>query len=206
MVSTVACLGSLSPGPDSDACSWDNSPASSTPSSLTVSVSFALIALYDRAHTAAFVSAHSPIAGWRWCFIICGLLGLIVSALIFFLLPDWPDSPPSRRQFLSQEEGAFMASRLPPGAASSHDLNFDWLAIKEELKSPLLCEYTYTLPLPQRRLSDRGADASQMDSHSSTSSRTRVLPAWRSGCLRSRQAWGSPVVPAVSLGLCHPLS
>ncbi|KAK4689324.1 hypothetical protein P7C73_g789, partial [Tremellales sp. Uapishka_1] len=78
------------------------------------------------------------IAGWRWAFIICGLIGLVVTGMTWLWLPDWPDSPPSRRQFFTQEEGAFMASRLPPNAASLHDMNFDWQAIKLELKSPLL--------------------------------------------------------------------
>lgn len=80
-------------------------------------------------------------AGWQWAFVITGLLGLALAVLVFFCLPDWPDSPPSRRQFLSPDEAAFMVARLPPNASKIGDKNFDWQAIKADLKDGLLCEY-----------------------------------------------------------------
>lgn len=79
-------------------------------------------------------------AGWQWAYVITGLIGFVLATVVFFCLPDWPDSPPSRRQFLSPEEGAFMVARLPPNASKSTDKNFDWQAIKADLKDGLLCE------------------------------------------------------------------
>ncbi|ORY35298.1 major facilitator superfamily domain-containing protein [Naematelia encephala] len=86
----------------------------------------------------AYIDGKGGLSGWRWCYLILGLLGFVVTLLIFLFLPDWPDSPPSRRQFLTPEEGTFFAARLPPNSARSTDLNFDWGAIKKELKSPIL--------------------------------------------------------------------
>jgi hypothetical protein len=79
-------------------------------------------------------------AAWQWSFVICGLFAVLLSVAVFFLLPDWPDSPPSFRQFLTPEEGAFMVARLPPGASRSTDSNFDWAAIKKDCKGGLVCE------------------------------------------------------------------
>ncbi|WWC71968.1 uncharacterized protein I206_105927 [Kwoniella pini CBS 10737] len=81
--------------------------------------------------------------GWRWAYLICGLIGLLLSVWLFFFFPDFPDSPSSRRQFLTQEEGKFLVARLPPNAARSTDANFDWQAIKRELKSPLLWGFSF---------------------------------------------------------------
>ena len=79
-------------------------------------------------------------AGWQWAFVITGLLGLVLATVVFFCLPDWPDSPPSRRQFLSADEAAFMVARLPPNASKSTDKNFDWQAIKRDLSGGLICK------------------------------------------------------------------
>ncbi|WVQ67112.1 uncharacterized protein L199_005307 [Kwoniella botswanensis] len=83
------------------------------------------------------------LASWRWAYIICGLIGIVESVWLFFYFPDFPDSPPSRRQFLTPEEGAFLVARLPPNAARSSDKNFDWPAIRRELKSPLLWGFSF---------------------------------------------------------------
>ncbi|RSH80782.1 hypothetical protein EHS25_007118 [Saitozyma podzolica] len=80
-------------------------------------------------------------AAWQWSFVICGLFAVLLSVAVFFLLPDWPDSPPSFRQFLTPEEGAFMVARLPPGASRSTDSNFDWAAIKKDCKGGLVWSF-----------------------------------------------------------------
>lgn len=77
-------------------------------------------------------------AAWQWVYVIIGLFGLFIAALIYLFLPDFPDSPPSSRQFLTPEEGSFLVARLPPHQARSGDLNFDWPTIKKEIRSPLL--------------------------------------------------------------------
>jgi hypothetical protein len=71
--------------------------------------------------------------------VIIGLIGFIDAILVYFFLPDYPDSPPSRRQFLTAEEGAFLVARLPPNSSRSSDADFDWRAVRRELKTPQLC-------------------------------------------------------------------
>ncbi|KAK8845274.1 hypothetical protein IAR55_005987 [Kwoniella newhampshirensis] len=84
----------------------------------------------------SFISGKGMM-GWQWAFVIPGIIGLFLAAWTYFNHPDWPDSPPSRRQFLTEQEGAFMVSRLPPNASKSTDSNFDWAAVKADLKTPL---------------------------------------------------------------------
>ncbi|KAK4575146.1 High-affinity nicotinic acid transporter [Recurvomyces mirabilis] len=47
-------------------------------------------------------------AGWRWIFILEGLLTAVVAILFFFLLPDFPEES----KWLSPEEKAYVAARL----------------------------------------------------------------------------------------------
>jgi hypothetical protein len=82
-------------------------------------------------------------AGWQFCYVIFGLIGIVLGVAIYFFLPDWPDSPPSRRQFLTPEEAAFMAARLPPNSSRSSDANIEWAVIKRDLKGGLVCEFLH---------------------------------------------------------------
>ncbi|KAF2759481.1 MFS general substrate transporter [Pseudovirgaria hyperparasitica] len=47
-------------------------------------------------------------AGWRWIFILEGLLTLLVSLFFFFLLPDFPEEA----RWLTDEERAYVIARL----------------------------------------------------------------------------------------------
>lgn len=47
-------------------------------------------------------------AGWRWIFILEGLLTFVVSIAAFFLFPDYPD----KCQFLTERERAFIMHRV----------------------------------------------------------------------------------------------
>lgn len=86
-------------------------------------------------------------AGWQWAFVLTGILGFIAAGLIFFLLPDWPNSPQTRRSIFSVDEGEFMVARLPPTTSRSTDANFDWHAIGRELRTPLLCPSPFKILL-----------------------------------------------------------
>ncbi|KAK2846422.1 hypothetical protein FQN49_005736 [Arthroderma sp. PD_2] len=48
------------------------------------------------------------LAGWRWIFILEGLLPVILSLAVWFILPDSPE----RAKFLTKEERDFLANRL----------------------------------------------------------------------------------------------
>lgn len=97
------------------------------------------------AHVSAYINGRGGISGWQWAYLIIGLIGFVDAALVYFFLPDYPDSPPSTRQFLTQDEGAFLVARLPPSSSRSSDADFDWRAVRRELKTPHLCGWTSSL-------------------------------------------------------------
>jgi MFS family permease len=109
---------------------------------LTLLVQFASIFSSLLGYGVDFANGYANLSGWQFMFLITAALGLIHAAVIFFFLPDWPDSPQSRRSLYSVEEGEFMVARLPPGTPRSTHKAFDWPAIRKELKSPLLCRLT----------------------------------------------------------------
>lgn len=56
-------------------------------------------------------------AGWRWIFIMEGLLTMVVGAIFFWVLPDFPETA----KWITEEERAFIAARLTPDqGASAH--------------------------------------------------------------------------------------
>lgn len=50
----------------------------------------------------------SGLAGWKWIFILEGLAPVAVSLVLYFLLPDKPETA----RFLSQEERNFAVQRI----------------------------------------------------------------------------------------------
>lgn len=117
--------------------------------------------------------SKGKLAGWQWAFvsavrllrkvssdaswpaqIVEGLLGFALCVVTWAFLPDFPDSPQSRRSFLTKEEGDFVVARLPPNSARSSDAvsaslqpfasrrslplstvqDFSWAAVKDALK------------------------------------------------------------------------
>ena len=71
--------------------------------------------------------AHG-IAGWRWLFIIEGVITIGVAAAAAFFLPDYP----STTRWLSEEERAFAAWRLIDDAQETDDRHSDsvWQGVK----------------------------------------------------------------------------
>lgn len=64
--------------------------------------------------------------GWRWIFIIIGLITFVAGVLSFFLIPDFPDDS----KFLTEEERAFVIGRLRADQQySAKGEAFTWNAI-----------------------------------------------------------------------------
>ncbi|KAI5240154.1 major facilitator superfamily transporter [Aureobasidium subglaciale] len=57
---------------------------------------------------AAAIGKMNGYEGWRWIFILEGLLTCVVSAAFFFVLPDFPEDS----KWLTEEERAFVTNRL----------------------------------------------------------------------------------------------
>ncbi|GAA5984017.1 hypothetical protein JCM5350_004993 [Sporobolomyces pararoseus] len=78
----------------------------------------------------SYLSGKASLYGWQWLFIIEGIPAILVGILVWFVLPDFPESA----KFLTPEERAFAAHRMGPFAPKGTDKHFDkkeaWDCIK----------------------------------------------------------------------------
>ncbi|PQE28384.1 Major facilitator superfamily domain general substrate transporter protein [Rutstroemia sp. NJR-2017a BBW] len=68
-------------------------------------------------------------SAWRWLFIIEGIPSCLSSILVFFLLPDYPETV----KWLSTEEKELATSRLASEGSKGHDQGLTWREAKETL-------------------------------------------------------------------------
>jgi sugar phosphate permease len=70
-------------------------------------------------------------AGWRWIFILEGIVTVVIGAASFFMVRDFPD----QAKFLSQEDRLRVYYRLKDDQqASAEHETFKWSSVKEALK------------------------------------------------------------------------
>ncbi|KAL7420698.1 hypothetical protein Q5752_004649 [Cryptotrichosporon argae] len=55
------------------------------------------------------LDGHGGLAGWRWLYIICGCMTIPVGLVMFFLIPDFPET--TRAWFLNEEERQLARAR-----------------------------------------------------------------------------------------------
>lgn len=58
------------------------------------------------------LGGHGGLTGWRWIFIIEGIMTCVARVIGFFLLVDFPDSRRSTWKFLNQQELDWVVSRI----------------------------------------------------------------------------------------------
>lgn len=90
--------------------------------------------------------------GWRWIFILEGLLTIVVSTIAYF----WVYNYPSTAEFLSEEERQFIQYRLKNDSDATRDENFSWSAVTDAFKDPKVWLYGvayHSLSLPLYSLS-----------------------------------------------------
>lgn len=61
------------------------------------------------------------LSGWQWLFILEGIPAIIVGVVVYFYLPDYPETA----KFLTPEEREFAAKRMGPHAPKGTDKHFD---------------------------------------------------------------------------------
>ncbi|KAJ5083185.1 hypothetical protein N7456_012612 [Penicillium angulare] len=91
-------------------------------------------------------------SGWRWIFILEGLVTVIASIIAYF----WVYNYPSTAEFLSKEEREFIQFRLKNDSDATRDENFTWSAVLDTFKDPkvwLYCAGFHTMSLPLYTLS-----------------------------------------------------
>ncbi|KAL9950125.1 hypothetical protein D7B24_008620 [Verticillium nonalfalfae] len=89
----------------------------------------------------SFLNNKGGLNGWQWLFILEGIPSVIVGVLIWFYLPDYPQTA----AWLTPEERAFAVKRLGPYAPSMTDKHWDSTVAKETLSNPMFwlfaCQY-----------------------------------------------------------------
>jgi len=73
------------------------------------------------------------LSGWQWLFILEGIPAILWGILIYFFLPDYPETA----KFLTAEERAFATERMGPFAPKGTDKHFDWEDLKQTVASPM---------------------------------------------------------------------
>ncbi|CAG7985548.1 unnamed protein product [Penicillium olsonii] len=90
--------------------------------------------------------------GWRWIFILEGLLTVLVSIIAYL----WVYNYPATAEFLTKEEREFIQFRLKNDNDATRDEEFSWTAVQEAFKDPKVWLYGlgfHTMSLPLYTLS-----------------------------------------------------
>ncbi|KAI1762670.1 MFS general substrate transporter [Hypoxylon sp. FL1150] len=90
--------------------------------------------------------------GWRWIFILEGILTVLVAAAAYAFIHNYPDTS----SFLNKEEREFIHQRLAADSDATHEEKFSWGAVVEALKDPNCWLYGlgfHTMSLPLYTLS-----------------------------------------------------
>jgi cyanate permease len=87
-------------------------------------------------------------SGWRWIFIIEGLLTVVIAVAAYFFVINYPDTA----KFLNEDERKFIQARLAADSDATRDEAFNWTNVKEALFDPKawlygLAFHTMSLPL-----------------------------------------------------------
>jgi ACS family pantothenate transporter-like MFS transporter len=74
--------------------------------------------------TAVFTTmdGHAGLPGWRWVFIIDGVITIPIAIFGFLSFPDLPEN--TKAWYFSAEEKALAISRLPHKNPESHSIGF----------------------------------------------------------------------------------
>ncbi|KAL4870495.1 hypothetical protein BDV12DRAFT_184338 [Aspergillus spectabilis] len=82
------------------------------------------------------------LAGWRWVFIIEGLLTCVVAFVLFFFLPDFPEEA----KWLTEEERVYMRAKLAKDSGSAgNDTGMGWRDVLDVFKDSIETQL-YSIP------------------------------------------------------------
>ena len=104
------------------------------------------------AYGIGFMKGVGGLNGWRWIFIIEGLLTVVVSAGGYYFICNYPATAP----FLSNNERSFIHARLKADCDATQNEAFTWTNVKSALADPKCWLYGFafhTMSLPLYTLS-----------------------------------------------------
>ncbi|KAI9829510.1 MAG: hypothetical protein M1819_006330 [Sarea resinae] len=96
------------------------------------------------AYGISYMNGLQGLSAWRWVYLLEGLMTILFSILVFFVLPDYPKSARSNK-WLTPREQEFIEQRLTSNAPLTKDAAFS----KDEIIASLLDPRTYAFMLSQ---------------------------------------------------------
>ncbi|RDW62295.1 hypothetical protein BP6252_11728 [Coleophoma cylindrospora] len=104
------------------------------------------------AYGIGFMKGVGGLAGWRWIFILEGLLTVVVSIFAYFFIHNYP----STASFITEPERAFINARLKASSDATNSEIFEWSSVTAALKDYKCWLYGlgfHTMSLPLYTLS-----------------------------------------------------
>jgi MFS family permease len=89
----------------------------------------------------SYMNGVGGLSAWRWVFLLEGIVTILFSGVIYFVLPDYPKSPRSAR-WLSPDEQEYLEIRLSAHAPRTNDAAFNAREILDSLRDPKLIGFT----------------------------------------------------------------
>ena len=92
------------------------------------------------------------LSGWRWIFILEGLLTVVVSLIAYFFVANYP----ATAKFLKDDERSYIYARLKANNDATRDEKFSWHNVSKALSDPKVLLYGlgfHTMSLPLYTLS-----------------------------------------------------
>ncbi|KAK4999462.1 hypothetical protein LTR66_001519 [Elasticomyces elasticus] len=84
------------------------------------------------AYGIGFMKGVGKLSGWRWIFIIEGLLTCVLAIAAYWYISDWP----SKAKFVNEDERAFINARLKADSDATQNEAFTWSNVVQALKDP----------------------------------------------------------------------
>lgn len=78
-------------------------------------------------------------AGWRWIFILEGILTVVVGCLAYFFVTNYP----ATASFLRTSERSFIQKRLAADSDSAEDEGFTWANVRSTFSDPKVYLYSF---------------------------------------------------------------
>lgn len=91
------------------------------------------------AYGISFMDGAAGLSGWRWLFILEGILPILLGIYTYFFLPNYPQDA----GFLSPEESELLVRRLPQSSPNVKSKVFSWPEVTLLFKSPTFYTYSF---------------------------------------------------------------